>query len=80
MLHEMYDGLMVMDYFDDCIIGVVKGIDNEDKVCYSFQQVIAKLMREDEMTEEDALEHFYYNMMGSYMGDHTPCFLFKEND
>ena len=46
----------------------------------SFQQVIAKLMREDEMTEEDALEHFYYNMMGSYMGDHTPCFLFKEND
>ena len=59
----MYDGLMIMDYFDDCIIGVVKGIDNEDKVCYSFQQVIAKLMREDEMTEEDALEHFYYNMM-----------------
>ena len=65
MLHEMYDGLMIMDYFDDCIIGVVKGIDNEDKVCYSFQQVIAKLMREYEMTEEDALEHFYYNTLGS---------------
>jgi hypothetical protein len=37
-------------------------------------------MREDEMTEEDALEHFYYNMMGSYVGENTPCFLFKEND
>ena len=26
MLHEMYDGLLVMDHFDDCIIGVVQGI------------------------------------------------------
>jgi hypothetical protein len=80
MLHEMYDGLLIMDFFDDCIIGVVKGIDNEDKVCYSFRKVIAKLMREDEMTEEDAMEHFYYNMMGSYVGENTPCFLFIEGD
>ena len=46
MLHEMYDGLMIMDFFDDCIIGVIKGIGAEDKVCYSYSQVIAKLMRE----------------------------------
>ena len=56
MLHEMYDGLMIMDHFDDCIIGVVKGIDSEDKVCYSYDKVIAKLMRDDEMEEIDAIE------------------------
>ena len=32
------------------------------------------------MSEEDALEHFYYNMIGSYVGESTPVFLFKEND
>ena len=78
--HEMYDGLLIMDAYDDCILGVVKGCGAEDKVCYSFKKVIAKLMREDEMTEEDALEHFYYNMIGSYVGESTPVFLFKEND
>jgi hypothetical protein len=79
MLHEMYDGLMIMDYFDNCIIGVIKGIGNEDKVCYSYKKVIAKLMREDEMSEEDAIEHFYFNMMGAYVGEHTPVFLFEED-
>jgi hypothetical protein len=29
MLHEMYDGLLVMDHFDDCIIGVVRDRDWE---------------------------------------------------
>ena len=23
--HEMYDGLLIMDAYDDCILGVVKG-------------------------------------------------------
>ena len=77
MLHEMYDGLMVMDFFDDCIIGIVKGIDNQDKVCYSYRKVIAKLMREDDMTEEDAMEHFYYNMMGFICrGKHSMLFIY----
>ena len=62
--HDLYEGLLTMDDFDDCIIGVVKGIDNENKVCYSYHKVVVKLMAEDGMTEEDAMEHFYYNMMG----------------
>jgi hypothetical protein len=37
-------------------------------------------MRDDEMEEEDALEYFYYNMMGAYVGKNTPCFLFTEDD
>ena len=61
----MYDGLMVMDFFDDCIIGIVKGIDNQDKVCYSYRKVIAKLMREDDMTEEDLSKH------NNLMNQHT---------
>ena len=72
--------LLVMDGYDDCIIGVVKGIDNEDKVCYSYQCIISKLMRDDEMEEIDAIEYFEYNMMGAYVGNNTPCFLFTKDD
>ena len=80
MIHEMYDGLMIMDHFDDCIIGVIRGIGNEEKVCYSYRKVIAKLIRDDGMEEEDAIEHFHYNMMGAYVGENTPVFLFTEDD
>ena len=80
MLHEMYDGLMIMDHFDDCIVGVIRGIDSEDKVCYSYNKVIAKLMRDDEMEEIDAIEYFDYNMIGAYVGEHTPVFFFEEGD
>ena len=36
--HEIYDGLLVMDHFDDCIIGVVKGLETKKK----FVTVIGK--------------------------------------
>ena len=26
------------------------------------------------MTEEEAIEFFYYNVVGSWMGEYTPCF------
>jgi hypothetical protein len=26
----------------------------------------------EDMSDEDALEHFYYNVSGSYMGEQTP--------
>ena len=36
-------------------------------------------MREDEMTEEDAMEHFYYNMMGVICGRaHSMLFIYSK--
>jgi hypothetical protein len=32
-------------------------------------------MERDEMTEEDALEHFSYNIQGSYVGAGTPIYI-----
>jgi hypothetical protein len=29
---------------------------------------------EEGMTEEDALEHYYYNIAGSWVGEKTPIF------
>jgi len=68
--------LLVMDpeYFDSAIIGVVSRI-NFEAVCYSTDKVVELLMEKDNMEYEEALEHFDFNIIGSWVGEHTPVFL-----
>jgi hypothetical protein len=75
-LQSIYDKypdetFMSADGFDDAILGV-----DEDSmiIVYSTKKVISILM-EDEMNYEDALEHFYYNIKGAYLGEKTPLFI-----
>lgn len=55
------------DGFDDAIIGVDE---NSMRLIYSVSRCIEILC--EDMSEEDALEHFDYNVRGSYVGDKTP--------
>lgn len=61
---------LVADGFDDAIIGVADAFD-EPRLVYSVRKCIEILMSED-MSEEDALDHFYYNVSGAYVGPQTP--------
>jgi hypothetical protein len=64
------------DGFDDAVIGIDG---RTDRLIYSTAKVIEILIKEG-MTREDALDHFYFNIEGSYMGEKTPiwCFDFFE--
>ena len=55
------------DGFDDAILGVDE---SSMRLIYSISKCIDILM--EGMSDEDALEHFYYNVSGSYMGEQTP--------
>ena len=33
------------------------------------------MINEEEMIEEDAWDHFYYNVSGAYVGEYTPIFI-----
>lgn len=70
---EEYD-LLVMDGYDDCIVGVVEGFGHRPIVCYDKERVLLRL-RSCGMEEDDALEFFYFNQIGAWIGDSTPCFL-----
>jgi hypothetical protein len=62
---------LVADGFDDAIIGV----DEENfRVVYDIDKVITILMRDD-MSMDEAYEFYYYNIVGSYVGDNTPIFI-----
>jgi hypothetical protein len=67
---ESYPDLEIMtaDGFDDAIIGYCE---RSDKVIYSIKECINILINQD-MSEEEAFEYFYYNVEGAYMGDKTP--------
>tara|TARA_R110002020_G_scaffold193468_17_gene393893 strand:+ start:1773 stop:2078 length:306 start_codon:yes stop_codon:yes gene_type:complete len=59
---------ILWDGFNDCIVGVTeKGI-----VVYETSLMIAKLMRADEMTPEDALEYLQFNTWNTFVGEFTP--------
>lgn len=75
MLKRPDDGvLMFMDGFDDCIAGLVHRFGAEAVVCYDRDKVIAKIVGQGS-TEEEAMEWYDYNMIGSWVGESTPCFL-----
>lgn len=33
------------------------------------------MITKEDMTHEDALDHFYYNVSGAYVGEYTPIFV-----
>jgi len=64
--------ILKADGYDDCVLGYDYSWDGVIRLIYSVDAIIKKLINEDEMTEEDAIEHFEYNMRGGYVGEQTP--------
>lgn len=60
--------IMTADGFDDAIIG---RCEVSGRVIYSVSKCIDILIQGD-MSEEDAIEYFYYNVSGAYVGELTP--------
>lgn len=59
---------LIADGFDDAVIGYHQ---QSERLIYSIRKCIDILIDEG-MSEEDALEHFYYNVEGAYVGEKTP--------
>ena len=67
-----------IDGFDDCIVGIVERIKMEPILCYDRDKIVSKLIREQQMTWEEAFEHFDTNIRGAWVGNGTPCFLWQD--
>lgn len=65
---------LVADGFDRAVIGITFG--SEAKTVYSVRKIIDVLVNEEDMSVEDAIEHFEYNIAGSYMGEKTPIYVY----
>jgi hypothetical protein len=68
---EYYDDreLVFADGFDDAIIGVCS---QTFRTIYSVERCIEILMVEHDMSMEDAMDYFTFNVSGAYIGEQTP--------
>ena len=68
IIENFYDEeFLKADGFDDAVIGLEE---NEMRLIYSVSKCI-KILNID-MSTDDALEHFTYNVSGAYVGKKTP--------
>jgi hypothetical protein len=72
---ELDEELIKMDGYDDCIIGVGTRCGFDDILVYDTQKIINKLMQ-DNLTYEEADEYMHFNMIGAYVGERTPIFVY----
>jgi hypothetical protein len=75
-LAEHDEELLLMDGFDDCIIGICESFGGESVVAYDYDRVIASLESQG-MSEEEAVEYHEFNQLGAYVGERTPVFIVR---
>ena len=60
------------DGLDAAVIGLEE---SSGRLIYSVKEII-RILLDEGMSEEDALDHYYYNIEGAYVGDLTPIYCF----
>lgn len=74
-LDEYAEGAVMLDGFEDCVIGVVEEFGNGRRLLYSKPKMIEKLCKDDLMTKGEAEEFFDYNILGLHVSEQNAVFL-----
>jgi len=82
--NPLYEGLMLLEprnEYDQCIIGVVERF-HDRFVLYSKRCVMEQLtdVKVGLQDYDDAQEFFDFNIIGGWVGEHTPGFLEDEDE
>lgn len=72
-LAEDHPELLFCDDFDEALIGIATRFGMAVSATYDRGKIIEILMRD--MTREDAEEYFSFNVIGAWVGEHTPVFV-----
>jgi hypothetical protein len=68
--------MRLADGFEDAFVGTtISAFDRKQVAIYDYDKCILILMHDNHMTEDDAIEYFDYNVMGSWVGEGTPIYI-----
>jgi hypothetical protein len=70
-----YEGVFMLDGFDDAFIGVGERCGQEPLPIYSWEKMVEVLIARDGMDYEDAVEFISYNCLGAWLGEKTPIIM-----
>ena len=68
---------LVMDGYNDCVIGILERYGMENIILYDKEKVIQKLIDDGCDSYEGAVEYYEFNQLGGWHGDKTPGFLVR---
>jgi hypothetical protein len=69
-----HDELVFLHGFDDAILGTALSQGNT-VVCYSVKVMIDTLIKNDDITESEALDWLDHNTFFAYFGEHSPVYI-----
>mgnify|MGYP001296123174 FL=1 len=67
--------MLLADGFEGAFIGVSTRCGQPTLAVYDANKCLQILIDRDDMTHEEALEYFNFNVIGAWVGDETPLFL-----
>ena len=67
---------LIADGFNEAIIGIGSRINMEDIVCYDYDKCVDILIKDQHMEYEEAIEWMDYNVVGAWLGEGTPMFVY----
>lgn len=74
-LMEMTDEVVIADGLSDAFIGLAQ-VGKESKTVAVYDSVkIIKILMEQGLTQDEAVEYYEYNILGAYVGEATPVYL-----
>ena len=77
-ISDYLEGALFLDppYFDEAIIGISERADGTSVVAYDRQKVIELIKAHSHgLSLQDAEEFYYFNTVGSWVGEMTPVFI-----
>tara|TARA_B100001094_G_C18195858_1_gene810864 strand:- start:4627 stop:4890 length:264 start_codon:yes stop_codon:yes gene_type:complete len=75
-LSEINPEALQADGFEKAFIGYVERCGQQPTACYDKAKLLKHLVA-DGLSYEEAIEHFEYNINGSFVGEFTPFYLTK---
>ena len=76
---ELEEDLIAFDGLDDAVIGIVQVHTQPSRVAYSYEKIVEILMDQD-MTYEEAVEYFDFNIGCLWAGENTPAIVHSAGD
>lgn len=78
MIRDRFPEAMIIDGFDDAIVGVLVRHGKVPLVVYETERLI-EIVERDGVSNEEAMEHVSFNILSAYFGERTPLYITVDN-
>ena len=72
IVKDQHPEALIADGFDKAIVGYT----TNGNLVYNIEKMAGILMERDKMSHSDAIEYLEFNVLGAYVGEMTPVYIY----